>query len=96
MVKRHLMWTQYVRSTRPESFITAGFIPGNKHWIGGWTGSEAYWTFRRRQKSQTLKVEVITAVSMKMTVSWDVAPCSILEVDRRFRGAYCLHHQGDH
>jgi hypothetical protein len=27
-----------------------------------------------------------------MVVFWDVAPCS-LGVDRRFRGAYCLHHQ---
>jgi hypothetical protein len=32
---------------------------------------------------------------MKMTVFWDVAPCSLAEVDRRFRGAYCLY-QGDH
>jgi hypothetical protein len=27
-------------------------------------------------------------------VSWDVAPCSHTEVDRRFRGAYYLH-EGD-
>jgi hypothetical protein len=32
---------------------------------------------------------------MKFRVFWDVAPCSHVEVDRRFRGAYCLHHQGD-
>jgi hypothetical protein len=25
----------------------------------------------------------------------DVAPCSMVEVYRHFRGAYCLHHQGD-
>jgi hypothetical protein len=25
---------------------------------------------------------------------WDVLPCSYLNVDRRFRGACCLHHQG--
>jgi hypothetical protein len=30
-----------------------------------------------------------------MTVFWDVAPCSLVEIDRSFRGAYCLHHQGD-
>jgi hypothetical protein len=28
-------------------------------------------------------------------VSWDVAPCSHVEVGRRFIVAYCLHHQGD-
>jgi hypothetical protein len=30
-----------------------------------------------------------TAASIQMTVVWDVAPCS-LEIDWRFRGAYCL------
>jgi hypothetical protein len=30
-----------------------------------------------------------------MTVFWDVVPCSLVKVDRRFRGAYCLHHEGD-
>jgi hypothetical protein len=32
---------------------------------------------------------------LKMTAFWEIAPCSLVEVDRRFRGAYCLHHQGD-
>jgi hypothetical protein len=32
---------------------------------------------------------------MKFRVLWDVAQCSHVEVDRRFGGAYCLHHQGD-
>jgi hypothetical protein len=31
-----------------------------------------------------------------MTAFWDIVPCSLIEVDRRFRGSYCLHHQGDH
>jgi hypothetical protein len=30
-----------------------------------------------------------------MTVLWDVAPCSLVDIYRRFRGVYCLHHQGD-
>jgi hypothetical protein len=29
------------------------------------------------------------------TVFWDVAPCHLVEVYRHFRGAFCLHHQGD-
>jgi hypothetical protein len=32
---------------------------------------------------------------MKMTVFWDVALCILVEVYQRFRGAYCLHHQGN-
>jgi hypothetical protein len=28
---------------------------------------------------------------MKIVALWDIAPCSVIEVDRRFRGAYCLH-----
>jgi hypothetical protein len=31
---------------------------------------------------------------MEMTVVWDVAPCTLVEIDQRFRGAHC-HHQGD-
>jgi hypothetical protein len=31
----------------------------------------------------------------KMTAFWDIVPCSFVGEDRRFRGAYCLHHQGD-
>jgi hypothetical protein len=32
---------------------------------------------------------------MKMIAFWDTAPCIMVVVDRRFRGAYFLHHQGD-
>jgi hypothetical protein len=28
-------------------------------------------------------------------VFWDVAPCSHVEVNRRFRDTYCLHHHSD-
>jgi hypothetical protein len=31
----------------------------------------------------------------KIRAFWDVAPCSLVGADRRFRGAYCLYHQGD-
>jgi hypothetical protein len=32
---------------------------------------------------------------MKITAFWDIVPSSLVEVDRRFRGVYCLHHQGN-
>jgi hypothetical protein len=28
------------------------------------------------------------------TVFWDVSPYSLIKIDRRFGGVYCLHHQG--
>jgi hypothetical protein len=31
---------------------------------------------------------------MKMVVFWVVAPCSLVEASRRFKGVCCLHHQG--
>jgi hypothetical protein len=33
---------------------------------------------------------------LKTTAIWDVAPFSLVEFNRRFRGAYFLHDQGDH
>jgi hypothetical protein len=29
-----------------------------------------------------------------MAVFWDIAPCSLVDIDRRFGGAYYLHYQG--
>jgi hypothetical protein len=36
-----------------------------------------------------------TKYSVKMRVLWAIAPCSLAGVHRRFRRAYCVHHQGD-
>jgi hypothetical protein len=33
--------------------------------------------------------------SMKLTALSDIVMCSVVQVDRRFRGAYHLHHYGD-
>jgi hypothetical protein len=32
--------------------------------------------------------------NVKMTAFWDILPCSLVEVDLRFRGAYCLPDDG--
>jgi hypothetical protein len=32
---------------------------------------------------------------MNMTIFWDIASCILVEIDRRFGDAYCLHHHGD-
>jgi hypothetical protein len=33
--------------------------------------------------------------SVKMTAFSDMAPCSLIEADLRFRGVHCFHHQGN-
>jgi hypothetical protein len=38
-------------------------------------------------------VQVLTATSVKIAGFWDVAPYSLIEIDGRFRGTYCLHHR---
>jgi hypothetical protein len=40
--------------------------------------------------------QFLTAASMKMTVFWDAAPCSLVQTDLRSRGVHCLCHQNDH
>jgi hypothetical protein len=44
------------------------------------------------QLYEYMKFQVFTASS----AFWDIAPCSLVEVDQRFRGAYCLYNQGDY
>jgi hypothetical protein len=41
-----------------------------------------------------VRFKFLRAASRKMTAFWDVAQLSLVEVDQRFRGAYCLYHQG--
>jgi hypothetical protein len=36
----------------------------------------------------------LTAAVMKIIAFWDIASYSLI-VDKRFRGVYCLHHQGE-
>jgi hypothetical protein len=42
-----------------------------------------------------VRFKVLTVASIKYRVVWDVAPCSYVEVDQRFRGASCLHNRPD-
>jgi hypothetical protein len=41
-----------------------------------------------------MRFQVLLATSMKMVVFWVFAPCSLMDIDQRFRGVYCLHNQG--
>jgi hypothetical protein len=39
-----------------------------------------------------MRFQVLVASRMKITGLWDIALCNLVEVDRRFRVVYCLHH----
>jgi hypothetical protein len=41
-------------------------------------------------KAGNVRFQVLTVAIIKIRAFWEIAPCS-LGVDRRFRGAYCLH-----
>jgi hypothetical protein len=45
---------------------------------------------RRNIITIQMRFQVLTAPSMKISVFWDVVPYSLVETDRRFRGAHCL------
>jgi hypothetical protein len=42
-----------------------------------------------------VRLQVLTAASMKIRAFWDLVPCYLLGVDRHFRSTYCLHHRSD-
>jgi hypothetical protein len=44
---------------------------------------------------KNVRLQILTAESMKMIAFLDITLCSLVEVDRRFRDAYCLYHYGD-
>jgi hypothetical protein len=50
---------------------------------------------RTANLAQFSRFKVPTAAGMDMIALWNIALCGLVEVDRRFRGAYCLHHRPD-
>jgi hypothetical protein len=42
---------------------------------------------------QSVRYQVLTAVGMKIIALWDRVLCSLVDVDRRLGGAYCLHNK---
>jgi hypothetical protein len=53
--------------------------------------NQKQWTGRIGEgKSQGLVTfHVLKTARVKITAFWDIAPCSLIEVDRHFRGMYC-------
>jgi hypothetical protein len=40
-------------------------------------------------------MKMMMMMMMMMITFWATAPCILVEVNRRFRGVYCLHYQED-
>jgi hypothetical protein len=47
------------------------------------------------ERGSFVRFQALTEASMNVAVFRDVAPCNLVDVDRCFKGAYCVHHQGD-
>jgi hypothetical protein len=52
------------------------------------------WVFLRRL-TQHYKYISARKILLKMSVIWNVAPCSLVQIDWHFRGPNCLHHQSN-
>jgi hypothetical protein len=44
-----------------------------------------YW-----KKLLCILFKVLTVMGIKVAVLWDISPCSLIDIDRYFRDAYCL------
>jgi hypothetical protein len=58
------------------------------------TSGNIIWSKSWRTTVHYVRFQILTAASMKMTVFWDVAPCNLKEVYRRFRSACFLPRKG--
>jgi hypothetical protein len=75
-----LLHTDHQSTTPPPHPPSTGLLP------------PLHLRHQRCQQSARVCSEVLTATSVKMSVFWVVAPCSLVCVYQRFRGLYCLHH----
>jgi hypothetical protein len=102
-----MIWASRIRSM---SVATSTATFGELHKTGDWSKHFVYWlkhglclswtnetwdqSFYDDQYGYYVGFEVLTAVVMKSTIFWDIMPCSLLSVIRRFGGTYRLHLQG--
>jgi hypothetical protein len=73
----------YLMEIQEVRWETAVFTLADNLWILVW-------------KRGWFSLPFIRLFIIMMAIFWVVAPCRLVEVYRRFRGACCLHHQDDH
>jgi hypothetical protein len=47
------------------------------------------------KQTRRMGFQVLTRTSTEMSVLWDAAPYSLIDIGRCFGSSYCVHHQGD-
>jgi hypothetical protein len=67
-------------------------------WTAATNGSTVHpldevWAWRAKVETEISSWQVVRLQVMMMRAFWDIAPCNLIRVDRRFGGAYCLYHQ---
>jgi hypothetical protein len=82
----------HVLSLSLLKFLVSWFWLTWAHW---WPNAVDYITVWNKIYFNYVRFQVLTTASLKMTAFWDVASCSLVDVDGRFRGAYCRQHQRD-
>jgi hypothetical protein len=60
-----------------------------------WESFVFYRCIRLLKYLKTMRFEVLTEVNMKVTIFWDLTPCSCIERSKRFRVIRFLHVHGD-
>jgi hypothetical protein len=83
----HQLWIERCFLTSSECSIDL--------WMSKCCKALIIFSYHLRMPSVQVRFQVLTAASMKMTVFWVVASCSLVDVYWHFRGACCLHYQGD-
>jgi hypothetical protein len=58
-------------------------------------GKSSWYTLTKRFGGYRAGQDVVTEEYLKMTVFWDAAPCSLVEIYLCFIGACLLYHKGD-
>jgi hypothetical protein len=56
---------------------------------------QLFWLFLCTCYPTNLCETTVKATSMKTAAFWDVAPCSTVEIHRRFRSTCCFHYRAD-
>jgi hypothetical protein len=84
-VSRCSLLIAFKKCWRPAVLTGFGGFPRCLGWVSTFT----------QTMTASVRFLVLTVTSMKMRAFRDIEPCTLVEVERRFKGAYCLYHQDD-